>query len=273
MEELIFFAIIIFFSILESIARSRKSKKGEGDEDGGGILPDPREWEARFPDMESERSRAERSPTRAEGSGSRGTKPRGEDLATYDEDPSYDDLATRERPVRSRTSPPQERPSSETMLPGDLLEQLEGLARGRKEEQREQSRTVDLPDYSPSVPAPIERTEVGTGRSSGGPVGSTAPVGSRAPVGSTAPIGSRPGIGGRRSEHFVHRSHAEYGTDPSSRTPSEQDRLGGPEPMDSDAVGVRRQLFGGRPSLRQAVVLKEVLGPPLALRDGSDDPF
>ncbi len=290
MEELIFFAVIIFFSILESIARSRKAKKGGEAE---GPLPDSGEWEVRLPDLEPGR------PTRHGGEG----------LETYDDDPSYDDMLEEQRVEERRSrdgeslerysrprgsgrparpSPSPSRPSSETMLPGDLLEQLEALARGGTVE-REEARTIELPKQSPPLPRPIEGTEVGTGHGStdpvgtgspyasgsAGPVGSTTPIGSRGPVGSRRPVGSRAPIGGgavvRRPDHYIHQSHAGYGTDPSSRAPSEQDGLDPlAEFLDSDGVAVRQQLFAGRVALRQAFVLKEVLGPPKALRE--DDP-
>ncbi|MBT8488757.1 MAG: hypothetical protein KJO65_08055 [Gemmatimonadetes bacterium] len=287
MEELIFFAVIIFFSILESIARSRRAKKGEGQADGP--LPDPGEWEARFPELELGRT----------------SLPGDDDLPTYDDDPSYDDMLEQQRveqrrsrdgetlerytrprgtdqparpsPSRTRPAPAPSRPSSETMLPGDLLEQLEALARGGTVE-REDARTIEMPKQSPPLPAPIERTEVGTGHGSTDPVGSRSPYGSASssgPVGSTAPIGSRPPVGAgaitRRPEHYIHRSHADYGTDPSSRAPSAEDGLDPlAEYLDADGVAVRSQLFGGREALRQAFVVKEVLGPPKALR--GDDP-
>ncbi len=253
MEELIFFAVIIFFSILESIARSRKSKGGGAE----GPLPDPAEWEAELPELEPSGSR------RGQG-----------DVRSYDDLESYDDAV--EGPVGPPASS-RPRPSSETMLPGDLLEQLEALARGRTME-REEATTIDLPKQSPPLPTPVERTEVGTGHASTDPVGTHNPYrppGSRGldgPVGSTAPIGSRPPVRSgaitRRPDHFVHQSHAGYGTDPSSRPPSEQDGLDPlAEYLDDDGVRVRGQLFGGRQALRQAFILKEVLGPPKALRE------
>ncbi|NIP83910.1 MAG: hypothetical protein GWO00_24015, partial [Gemmatimonadetes bacterium] len=219
MEELIFFAIIIIFSILESIARSRKGKRQEGEGEVGG----PTEWEARLPEPE------------LPGRGPRRRQP-GDRLPTYDEEPSYDEQPSYDeraeghagggpgRPLERYTTPGGmerpagagrvggDRPSSQTMLPGDLLEQLEALARGRKAD-REKGRTIDLPRQSPPLPprpAPIERSEVG----SEGPVGSTAPVGSRTPIDAT-PV-----------EHEIHRAHEGYGTDPSTRAPSEQDLLG-----------------------------------------------
>lgn len=258
MDQLIFFAIIILFTILESIARSRKAKKGGGMETGRGPRPDPGGWEARLPELELPK----------------------EELPTYDEEPSYDEVATRRRQKRedktlerytrpygseqpaqgggARPSP--QRPSSETMLPGDLLEQLEGLARGRQAERRK-ARPRDLPGQSPPRP-PLERTEVGTGP------GASTPVGSKGPVGSTAPIGSRTPIA-KTGEHRVHLSHAEYGTDPSKRARSEQEGLDPlREGLGPEATAVRRQLLrGGRSGLREAIVLKEILGAPLALRD------
>lgn len=299
MEELIFFAVIIFFSILESIARSRKAKKGGGIEDEAPTRTG--QWD--------EPSASERSES--------GRRHAGDDLPTYDQEPSYDDLATGSAGRKDRTlgeytrpygaqerpagrSEEGHRPSSETMLPGDLLEQLESLARGRQTEgrgkpsgvgteearrraevrrqkeetdrRREEARLRqdealdrqealrhrkgrDLPVEASRKPLPsLERTEVGSGDIWSGSVGSTAPVGSRAPIGSR--------------EHEVHRSHSEYGTDPSSRRPSAEGRIDPfAEPLDAQGVAVRRQLLrGGRKALRDAVVIKEVLGQPVGLR-------
>lgn len=261
MEELVFFAVIIVFAILDSIARSRKAKQGGGEAEESPEVPGGRTWE---PDTRG-------SPS-------------------YDGEPSYDDVAVREveddrqrrtghTPDRytapsgsspSRTAPGKGAgagPSSETMLPGDLLEQLERLARGgdaekgaeRRREQargrvpeRGEERARDLPDRPPSLP-PLERTEVGTGKT----IRSSVPA--RRP---SAPARVEP-------EHRVHLSHAEYGTDPSSRSPSLEGRIDPlAEPLGADAAAVRRQLRSGRGSaLRQAIILRDVIGPPLALRD------
>jgi hypothetical protein len=264
MEELIFFAVIILFSILESVARSRRAKQREAEGEGGPPLPDTRDWEPKLPDLERPR------PVGGARSGAGDRLPTYDEEPSYDEGPSYDDKVQEGSgrvPLERYTAPHGtdrpvgqgraggDRPSSQTMLPGDLLEQLETLARGRKAE-REKGRTVDLPRQSPPIPSrrpPLERTEVGSGRKR--TPGSTAPVGSRTPIGAT-PV-----------EHRVHRSHAGYGTDPSSRAPSEQDHLDPlAERLGAEGVAVRRQLRGGRAGLRQAMVLKEVLGPPLALR-------
>ena len=72
----------------------------------------------------------------------------------------------------------------------------------------------------------------------------------------------------RAQVHRVHSAHREYGTDPSTRSPSEQDGL---DPLavklSADVVAVRRQLRSkGAGSLRQAVMLQEILGVPAAVR-------
>jgi hypothetical protein len=66
----------------------------------------------------------------------------------------------------------------------------------------------------------------------------------------------------------VHLAHAGYGTDPSSRAPSEQDGL---DPLarrlSADQAAVREQLRRrGHHGLRQAVILQDILGPPASMR-------
>lgn len=183
MEELIFFAIIIFFSIIDSIARRRRKRQ----KDLPGGAPSPAEWEWEDDELE-----------------------------TYDAEPSYDDREPR---------------SSEEMIPSDIWEEIAGLAGGKKRQ------------HEPSSPPPIE----------------------------VDPIPPRP-----VSTHRVHRSHAGYGTDPSSRRRSEQDEI---DPLrrrlSRDARAVRRQLQSHKKhALRRAVILHEILGPPTATRpDRIDEPF
>jgi hypothetical protein len=242
MEELIFFAVIIFFSIVESIVRSRRAKRGEvegqGEGEGGGDVP--------LPDSDRMERYEPRSRT-----------PDVEHLPTYDADPSYDDLATsggrggrRDQPTPMRGDGRVEergRPSSE-MLSADLLEELAEMASRRSREGeggRRRPRPVRVPRQSPPLPEPVRE---------GPPV-------TRLPVKATE-------IG----EHAVHRSHAEYGTDPSSRRRSEQDVMYAPkDQLDADAAAVRRQLLShSTSSLRQAIILQEVLGPPVAMRESDD---
>ena len=69
--------------------------------------------------------------------------------------------------------------------------------------------------------------------------------------------------------HVVHASHYGYGTDPSERTPSKEDGLDPlAETLSADVSAIRRQLSSMNVhSLRQAIILQEVLGPPVTMRD------
>ena len=72
------------------------------------------------------------------------------------------------------------------------------------------------------------------------------------------------------SVHPIHRTHPEYGTDPSERTPSVQHGLGSlSDTQESSASVLRSQLglIGDNQSLKTAVILHEVLGSPVALRE------
>jgi hypothetical protein len=202
MEELIFFAVIIFFSIIESIARRRKKQSA-------GSPQIPEEWEP--------------EETRREW--------RSETPATYDAERSYDDRGADEVEAPRRSG-------SEAMIPGDIWEEIAGLARGRMRQLETQ----------PEAPPPP-------------PVPATPP----------ATLPARLGWGKRTPKvgqpHRVHLSHAEYGTDPSSRTRSAHDQI---DPLarglSADVKAVRKQLRHGRHALRQAVILQEVLGPPVSIR-------
>jgi len=71
------------------------------------------------------------------------------------------------------------------------------------------------------------------------------------------------------AEHRIHRSHAGYGTDPSTRARSAEDGL---DPLarhlGKDAALARLLLSSGNAhSLRQAIILQELLGPPAAYRE------
>jgi hypothetical protein len=216
-EELIFFAVIIFFSIIDAISRRRKARQkaqsGESPE-----LPPPEEW---MPD----------------------------DLPSYDADPSYDDTAGRTEKQAA---------TSQTMLPSALFEELAGLA-GRLEQGRGQARTLDLPNQSPELPEPEPEPEwvhLAPDRSRGPTQSRSLVPGGRRSVARTAP-------------HLVHRAHEGYGTDPSERAPSEQDGLDPlAETLGANAAAIRTQLLSHTAAgLRQAVILQEVLGKPVSLRD------
>ena len=224
MEELIFFAVIIFFSIIESIARSRKQKRRRAEESGE--LPE-------LPDLERPRRMPERPPPRQE-------------IPTYDAEPSYDDDVEGDTGARPQPTTASGPPSSDVLLPGDLLAELERLAGKKQEEKR--ARTLELPSESPPIPMPVPARR--------------PPPPRRAPLPSQAAKQAP-------AEHAIHRSHAGYGTDPSSRPRSPHDTLDPlAERLGAEAEAVRRQLRSRSASeLRQAIVLREVLGPPLGLRE------
>jgi hypothetical protein len=132
------------------------------------------------------------------------------------------------------------RSGSEAMIPGDIWEEIAGLARGRMRQLETQ------PEAPPEPPPPVQATP-------------------------SATLPARLGWGKRTPKvgqaHRVHLSHAEYGTDPSSRTRSAHDQI---DPLarglSADVKAVRKQLRHGRHALRQAVMLQEVLGPPVSIR-------
>jgi hypothetical protein len=235
MEELIFFAVIIFFSIIESIARSRKKRSGSPEIPPEGEEPD-RDWGAQQPTRTGMSRTASRSqePTYDPGS--------------YDADPSYDDVETEEAAASRDASPRYSEPygttsgagrtGSEGMVPADIWEEIAGLAQGRM---RQLEAKVEKPppvSAKPATPKPAARD--GWGKRG-------------------------PKVG---QAHKVHLAHAGYGTDPSSRAPSEQDGL---DPLarrlSADQAAVREQLRRrGHHGLRQAVILQDILGPPASMR-------
>lgn len=245
MDQLLFFGFIIFISILESIARSRRAKKQKEQGQTGGE------------DQRYEFEWAQKSP---------------DELPTYDADPSYDDRPTSydDQPsyddavedVAPRAPVRDQRPSTESMLPGNLFEELAALA-GQLEAEKEQARTVRVPKQSPPIPAPQPHTTQGRDWLPTPARSRPAPTGRMEAVTRT---GSR---GTPRPHHRVHDAHRYYGTDPSERPPSMQDGMDPlRETLSEDAKAVREQLMSQSTSaLRQAFILREVLGTPVGLRD------
>jgi hypothetical protein len=205
-NELIFFAVIILFTVIEAITKARKKRAEDGEEADGEV---------------SDRER----------------------------------LARRSGP-REREDEP-----SETMIPADIWEEIAGLGRGRREPDAEPTELAPAPTPAPT---PV-------------PYGS---AGRRAPAPYEGPRGGSPGPKRRTAlapgptrlpsvteAHRIHRLHPDLGTDPSERTRSEQDWR--PEVRDDrNAKRVRALLRGseGTDALKQAVILREVLGPPVSMR-------
>lgn len=244
MEELIFFAVIIFLSILESIARSRKAKRQR--EEGG--APDEGEqfewaqkapWEAEPPRHEEPRYEP---ATYEEPTTSR-------ELPSYDDDRSYDDRIVREEAVTQEDARASlERDAEQTAA--DIWAEISGLAAGRAPQR---TTRAPLPGYAPARPTPgVRRPPV------------RRPRETRLSVPEPRP----PEV----EEHRIHLAHMGYGTDPSERAPSEQDLLGREEWHNPDAAWARAHLRGSASSLRRAVILQEVLGPPASMRDTTGAP-
>ena len=209
MEELIFFALIGFASIIESVFRRRKARSG------GGPVKEAPTRDRRF---EREQGRPEESPT-------------------YDSVPSYDEWVTATVPEASA-----KKPALDT-LGSDLLEVLLGGETWQDEKDRAKRKLKARNDEIRRLRMKVEdfsRAGASAGESVSPP-----------------------------SVHQIHRTHAEFGTDPSERAPSEQDGL---DPLarslSAEAKAVRRQLRSDSASaLRQAIVLQEVLGPPQSIRE------
>ncbi|MEX2471854.1 MAG: hypothetical protein WEA34_06735 [Gemmatimonadota bacterium] len=215
MGELVFFAVIILFTILEAVAKRKKKREAEeeGGDEGESWTPAPVERQPK--------PKAERRPRVERGSSSstdRGMPQRG---------------AGREG-------------RSETMIPADLWEEIAGLASGQTPRRRPEPRDMDTEEARSLEPLEVERIE-----------DDIRPVrtfrGARVPSSADA--------------HPVHRSHLGYGTDPSERAPSEQDWRPA-ERGNRNAERVRAMLRGseGTDALKQAVILREVLGPPVSMK-------
>jgi hypothetical protein len=264
MDQLIFIALIVFFSIIESIARSRKKRQG------GGTLPEIPEEVARDRELQWEMEQSQRRQR------TRPAPPTSE-VPSYDDDSSFDARtagqvegrsfepeATFDESAAAESERNKRAASSEAMIPAELWEEIAGLARGAK---------VELPTPRPRPRPRLPQTQLPQERrvpQPKRPAPKPARVRSR-----PAPPSARDGIS-RPSPamegtagHAVHLSHADYGSDPSQRARSAQDGL---DPLartlGADAASVRQQLRGrSAHALRQALILQEVLGPPVASRD------
>jgi hypothetical protein len=214
--ELIFFAVLIFFSILESVARQRKQRQG------GGAEPSPLPGSEPLP-REGERSAAGRT------------------ARAGDED--------REQ-------------SAETVLPADLWEEIAGLAAGGLPEAppetapRRPRKPADGQRRRPerSRPRPLE------GRRERGASADRAARGSE-----RRPTRWTPSTTGA---HPIHEAHRDYGTAPSERPPSQLDWKP-PATGNENAKRVRALLrgSGGTDALKQAVMIQEILGMPVSMKD------
>lgn len=260
MEQLIFVGIILLFAVLEAVARKNKQRQGQGE--GVPEAPD-REPEVALP-------RPRPAPTR-------GTVPR-----SHDEDPSFDEAAKgdegrmRPEPAAERAAPlGQEdaitRTSSEGLIPAELWEEIQVLARGGQPQELERPKPVPAQKPAPArrpkapgrppAPAPAHRKTAPASRT--GTLAPSRPA-VRKPVQTPSHGPEAPATVEGTPDHPVHLSHAAFGTPVVSRAGSPEGVVrrsaAGPE-------SVRKLLVGGRASLRQAMILQDVLGPPVSLRD------
>ena len=229
MEELIFFAVIIFFSIIESIARKRKQQSGQPQ------LPEEWEPEEPQPEWRPDRQRQEWRPQ------GRAPASRPSPMPTYDAEPSYDEIEPDEVAGSRKTAGP----GSEGMIPSDIWEEISGLARGRMREMETR------PEPSrPAPPAPMPPPKV--------PPATTS---------ARDAWGKRTPRGGQHRVHLSHAGYGTDPSSRAPSAHDTVDPLA--RRLSADVRAVRRSLRGGRHALRQAVVLQEVLGPPASMHPES----
>jgi hypothetical protein len=174
--------------------------------------------------------------------------------ASSEREPTFDDVATSEEQRRRRAS------SSESMIPADIWEEIAGLAREAKVElpAPRPKAQPKLPPRPQPLPQPPRR-----GPQPSRPVPKSAPKTPQRARPQAPP--KKPAALEGTAAHAVHLAHAGYGTDPSERARSAQDVRQSAAPVHADALAVRSQLRGrGANALRQALILHEVLGPPVS---------
>lgn len=257
MEQLIFVGVIVLFSILEAIGRKKKMEHG-GEGEVGEVPPPP----------PTSRRREMPAPVGPPGG------PAGP--ASYDDDASYDEKAGAGR-------------SSEGLIPADIWEEIAALARGEVPPSRApEPSSPRMPPPAPTpAPAPAPRpapappsgtgprtpqprtpskARPGEGRRSARPA-PTAPAPIRGRRAVTPGPTPEPALEELREAHPLHATHPGMGEPVRDRltAPAEASR----DRVQAEVAEVRRLLrSGSTASLRKAVILSEVLGPPPGLRDG-----
>ena len=173
-------------------------------------------------------------------------QPAGEELQSFDAGPSVGDyvedddgipgetLPRYTQPYGSDSQPPEPAAGgAQGLIPQDIWEEIAALAAGRPAPQPEPQQAYLVPA---PAPAPVQEP--------------------------------RPTRGPDRPEHRAHRAHAKYGTPVSERLqPMDRPEMHQGPGLSPEIRSVRHLLAGGSTSLRQAVILQEVLGSPVTLRD------
>ena len=236
MEQLILVGVFLVVSILDALAKNAKKRKAQQQaEEMAGHGEDLEPWHA--PEIDD---------------------PEGHDVVVASQGGDVD--------LRSR--------GSEGMIPKDLWEEIAALA-GAQLPQQPEPAAEEEPEPEPSSWDPVPRVDREA-------VSLEVPARdleresrelqlrrARPPVTERGQFTTTPM---KRPEHAIHEAHALYGTDPSSRPPSEQD---GMDPLaqhlGADPSAARVRLMGHDVhQLRQALILSEVLGPPVALKKPED---
>jgi hypothetical protein len=235
-DQLIFFGIIALFTILEGIARSKKKRDAEAQLP----LPEETEWEPVREEL----------PDRVSTPGRHRVDEADDPMEPYT---SVLDRPREDRPDRGTARPAPT--SSEGMIPADIWEEITALARGQEVPTR-----APPPQPKPEVPLPAPR-----------PVRrAPEPRPERpAPVvrDHRPPPAVRPERAPDSAPHRIHETHPKYGRPVHERL-SRMDVAADHEVRaNQDVVAVRGLLSSGRSSLRQAVILREVLGSPVSMRE------
>jgi hypothetical protein len=253
MEQLIFIALIFFFSIIESISRRRKRAEMDAPQvpgEGGAADDERRRSEGRGAEGDGRdagrRRRAAERSIPSDRSRARPGEAQGPPVPTYDAERSYDDAAIGEPARRPQTG-------SEGMIPADLWKEIERLARGEPV-QTPEAAPPRRPRGQATRPKPLPPPRKGRMAAGTEQAGRVAPR--------AEPIVRH------KESRSIHAAHAGFGTDPSERPPSPHDKI---DPLgrrlNAEAAAIRKLLRSMDPSaLRQAVILQEVLGPPVSLR-------
>ena len=233
MGELIFFAVLILFSILESVARQRKQREEGG---GGDGAPEPNS------------SRRDRRPERSGRASPRAGAERGEAAETMLPADLWEEIQglasgrlpdSRPEPTRRPRKPGRTGRRLPEGPPRPTVPERGRASVARRPPTEEEAHTLERLDVEPTGDE-IRSPEVGVDRWTPSTQGA----------------------------HPIHGTHRDYGTDPSGRVTSELDWRP-PVSGNPNAKRVRALLrgSGGTDALKQAVMLQEILGPPASMKD------
>lgn len=267
MEQLIFVGIVVLFSILEAVGRKKKARGGEAEEVPPAPLPAPR-GEGRAP------------------GGPRTSVPGPE---SYD-----DDVVGRGASSGGPQRPGQGGDSSEGLIPANVWEEIAALARGEVPQTprpEPSARPAPTPQPTPRLettpstkpapsakPAPATTAGRAPHRAPPLPKGREARAQARARPEPSAPssIRGRPAsvparppdlaLEELRPDHPLHGTHAGLGV------PGRDRRTDFPGDTSArrweDLAAIRSLLVSGNTaSLRKAIILGEILGPPSSMKE------